>query len=239
MTRTMYDGITPSGLPKGAPLYAGYVDGRFANVPGIRALFPHATVVEIAVSASTDAGQVLDVEQYDASPAEAPGWVQRRRAAGVDPSVYCNSSTWPQVRAAFKAAGVAEPHYWIAQYDGDPTIPAGAVAKQFNDPGDYDISSVADYWPGIDPAPQEDPLSAFTMQDLISAAQQGATAALEDPKVRGMWQHDDAWWGRRVLTGDTSGLDPASAALVLQAHEAIAALIAKPAPAPAPAAPAK
>jgi hypothetical protein len=78
-----------------------------------------------------------------------------RRAAGADPTIYCNASTWPAVRAAFAAANVAEPHYWIAKYDGDPTIPAGAVAKQYRGdvaPG-YDVSSVVDYWPGVDPAP--------------------------------------------------------------------------------------
>ncbi|MEY9937281.1 hypothetical protein [Streptacidiphilus sp. MAP5-3] len=160
MARTMYDAVTVANLPAGAPLYAGYVDGNYANVTEMRAKYPHATIVEIAVFASTNAGHVLDVETGDATPTEAPGWVLRRRAAGVDPSVYCNTSTWPAVRAAFQAVRVPEPHYWVAQYDGDLTIPTGAVAKQFADPGPYDISSVADYWPGIDPQETDMPLTA-------------------------------------------------------------------------------
>ncbi|MBF9073599.1 glycoside hydrolase family 25 domain-containing protein [Streptacidiphilus fuscans] len=164
MTRTMYDSVDVASLPAGAPLYAGYLDGSYANVPQLRAAFPHAVIVEIVVSSQNDGGHVLDVEQYDAAPQEAPGWVQRRRAAGVDPSVYCNSSTWPSVRSAFQAQGVAEPHYWIAQYDGDPAIPAGAVAKQYNDLGGYDISSVADYWPGIDPQEPDVPLTEADAQ---------------------------------------------------------------------------
>lgn len=168
MTRTMYDGVTVANLPTGAPLYAGYVDGRYANVTALRKRFPKARIVEIAVLASTDAGQVLDVETGDATPAQAPGWVASRRHAGVDPTVYCNSSTWPAVRAAIRNAGIAEPHYWIAQYDNKAVIPAGAVAKQFqNNPG-WDKSVVADYWPGIDPKPVPEDTMTLTAADLTA-----------------------------------------------------------------------
>lgn len=155
----MYDAVTVSNVPASATLVAGYGDGYWDNVVAFRARFPHATVVEIAVSASDDLGQVLDVETGDATPAEAPGWVQRRRAAGVTPTVYCNSSTWPQVKAAFAAAGVAEPEWWIAQYDNDPTLFPGTVAKQYADPGPYDLSSVAAFWPGVDPQEPDMPLT--------------------------------------------------------------------------------
>ncbi|MDH6116923.1 hypothetical protein ABH930_000342 [Kitasatospora sp. GAS204A] len=165
MTRTMYDAVTAANVPAGATLVAGYGDGYYQNVAAFRARFPGATVVEIAVFAHDDLGQVLDVETGDATPAQAPGWVQMRRAAGVDPTVYCDTSTWPAVRSAFQSAGVAEPHYWIAQYDNNPTIPAGAIAKQYQDPGPYDLSSVADYWPGVDPTPEDD----VTPDDLLNA----------------------------------------------------------------------
>lgn len=148
--RTMYDAVTPSNIPPGAMMVAGYVDGDYANMGAMAARFPHAIRVGIAARASTNAGTVLDVEKGDATPAQAPGWVQMRRAAGVDPTVYCNSSTWPAVKAAFAAAGVRPPHYWIAKYDGNPAIPAGAVAKQYSNPGPFDLSAVADVWPGID-----------------------------------------------------------------------------------------
>jgi hypothetical protein len=149
----MYDGVTVADLPAGAQLYAEYVDGHYANTQAVAERFPGAVHVPIAVFASTNAGVVLDVEQGDASPAEAPGWVQMRRAHGIDPSVYCSASTWPAVRDAFRAAGVAEPHYWIAQYDGAAEIPNGAVAKQYESTAGWDMSVVADYWPGVDPAP--------------------------------------------------------------------------------------
>lgn len=160
----MYDAVTAANIlnhDETPELVAGYVD-RIKLAPWTAddwALFPGATKVRIVKKAATNDGHVLDVEPGDATPAEAPGWVLRRRAAGADPSVYMNSSTWPAVRAAFQAARVAEPHYWVAQYDGDPDWPAGwaergCVAKQYR--GNYrgvDLSSVADYWPGVDQAP--------------------------------------------------------------------------------------
>ena len=154
MTRTCYDAINPANVPASATLVAGYGDGYWNDVAAFRRRFPHATVVEITVFASDDQGTVLDVETGDATPAQAPGWVKKRRAAGVDPTIYCNASTWPEVKAAFAAAKVAPPHYWIAHYDGVRVIPQGAVAKQYQDPGPYDLSVVADYWPGVDPAPK-------------------------------------------------------------------------------------
>ncbi|RKE23518.1 peptidoglycan-binding protein [Streptomyces sp. TLI_171] len=154
MSRTMYDAVTVSNIPSDAEMVAGYVDGQFANMTEMTARFPQAVRVPIAVFASTDAGVVLDVEPGDAEVGQAPGWVQRRRQAGVDPTVYCDSGRWPQVLSAFDNAGVPQPHYWIAQWDGDATIPAGAVAKQFRTTDAWDKSVVADFWPGVDSAGQ-------------------------------------------------------------------------------------
>lgn len=184
MTRIMYDAVTASNVPASATLVAGYGDGYYQNTAEFRARFPHATVVEIAVSSHHNIGVVLDVETGDATPAEAPPWVLMRRAAGVDPTIYCNSSTWPSVRAAFKAAGVPEPHWWIAQYDGDPTIFPGAVAKQYADPGPYDLSSVAAYWPGVDPQEPDMPLTPADAQlvaNTLLATRMPAYAAVTGP----------------------------------------------------------
>lgn len=153
----MADAINPNNIPVGRfPLVAGYVDGPRSQWPAAGwARHAGSILVRIAVFASTNAGTVLDVETGDATPAQAPGWVQRRRTAGVDPSVYCSISLWPAVRAAFHAANVAEPHYWVAGYPGGgAVIPAGAIAHQYADPatsgGQWDLSVVADYWPGVD-----------------------------------------------------------------------------------------
>ena len=202
MARTMYDAVTVSAIPDGSVLVAGYVNGSYANLSGLRARFPHALVVGVTVTAGADEGQVLDVESGDASPAEAPGWVERRRAAGADPTVYCNASTWPAVRAAFSAAGVAAPHFWIADYDGDPAIPAGAVAKQYASNENYDTSAVAAYWPGVDPTPED------TM--LLTAQDQAVS--------------DDLYWFAAAVDGQPpTGAPAVDVASIKTLHAALAA----------------
>lgn len=190
--RTMYDDVDAANIPADATLMAGYVDGSWPSYNAMKARFPHATVVPIAVSWRTNAGTVLDCEKGDATPSECPSWVVMRRARGVDPTIYCNSDTWPAVRQAFQGAHIPEPHYWIAQWDDQPTIPAGAVAKQYKNGSTYDTSVVAAYWPGVDPipTPPEDTLPtpydvwAYSHGDhpdvhqtLNNAANQAAAAA--------------------------------------------------------------
>lgn len=152
--RLAYDSITAADIPANAQIVAGYCDGRFSWSNADWARFPNVPAVRIACFASTNDGQVLDVETGCAAPAEAPDWVLKRRAAGVDPTVYVNWSNWDLTRAAFIQQGVAQPHWWLASYDGVATIPAGAVAKQYANSsmsgGHYDLSVVADYWPGVD-----------------------------------------------------------------------------------------
>lgn len=150
--RIFFDSVTASRIPHDAVGVAGYDDGLYKWSPADWSLFPNAVHVHIAVFASTNSGQVLDVERYDATPEQAPGWVLMRRKAGVDPSVYMNMSTWPVVRAAFQNQNVPEPHYWVAQYDGVQQIPAGATAKQYynNNALGYDMSFVQSFWPGVD-----------------------------------------------------------------------------------------
>lgn len=154
----MYDSITATDIPTTAEMVAGYLaPSRFAWSAADWARFPNATKVQIAVRGSTNAGHVLDVETGDATPVQAVSWVVMRRKAGVDPTVYCNHATQPAVIRAFNAAGVTQPHYWIARYDGLATLPVGVVAKQYTDTppggGHFDLSVVADHWPGVDLAP--------------------------------------------------------------------------------------
>ena len=141
-------------IPINTPIVAGYVDGTYRWSDADWGRFPDAVHVRIAVLATTNDGHVLDVEQGNATPDQAPAWVAARRAAGFDPTVYVNLANVQAVRAAFVAAGVPEPHYWLAHYDNDPTIPPGYVAKQYANPplagAHYDASSVADFWPGVD-----------------------------------------------------------------------------------------
>lgn len=175
MTRTMYDAIDALSLPAGGDLYAGYVDGKWPSADAIQQRFPHALVVRIATNPATDGGVVGDGPPDNGDWAEWIGWVRRRRAARVDPTMNCSLSQWPAGRAAFASAGVAQPHWWIAHYSPDHTIPAGAVALQHTNLPGYDVSAVADYWPGVDPAPTAAPAALIEEDTMVIVAVQGQT----------------------------------------------------------------
>jgi hypothetical protein len=188
----MYDSINPLNIPVTAELVASYLDygpKEGWNTPGARERFPNSIQVDIVLSAQTLAGQVLDVETGAALPTEAPSWVLSRRAHGVEPTVYMNFSTWPAVRQAFRDQNVVEPLYWTAGYatPPDPTIPPGAVAHQYCDPasgsgGHYDLSSVLDYWIGVDTL--NTGLKEFYIQ-LCWLTTTGHTAATQDILTNG------------------------------------------------------
>jgi hypothetical protein len=165
MPRRMYDSTTPWDIPRDAEMVAYYVDGRYAWPQAWLDLFPRA--VKVSISAiGTRTAQVGDVEIGCIwPPVNAVPWVLRARADGYDPTIYVNQmNDWAPTRAAFRAAGVPEPHYWVANYDGVPVIPTWSVAKQYAHPHDgdgvanrpwetgkhYDLSIAADFWPGVD-----------------------------------------------------------------------------------------
>lgn len=147
MTWTMYDSTSASDIPVSADAVAGYVDGRFAWSVADWARFATPRKLRIATQAATNDGHALDVETFDATPEQAPGWVRMRVAAGVQwPIVYCNRSTWPDVRRACAGLSV---RWWIATLDRTtPFILAGASATQYagsaQSGGHYDLSLTVD-----------------------------------------------------------------------------------------------
>lgn len=151
--QTLYDSDNPDSIPDGV-WAAGYCDGYAARAWNARgwARFPNA--LKIAVFASTNDGKVGDVERGDMLPWELPNWVLMRRAAGEDPWGYVNMSNWGPTRTEFQLRGIPEPHWWVALYDGVPTIPPGAIAKQYANqaiiPGNphYDLSVVSSAYGG-------------------------------------------------------------------------------------------
>jgi hypothetical protein len=155
MSRVCYDAINVLDLPPGADLYAGYDDGKWPDAAAIAAKFPGKVVLRITVFSTDNEGDVLDVEYGDATPAQAPDWVERRRAAGHGgPIVYCSESSWADVQKSFSDMGVAQPGYWIAAYPGvGAALYPGSVGHQYVDHGEYDESVFVDYLPGIDPQP--------------------------------------------------------------------------------------
>jgi hypothetical protein len=158
MTRLMADSVTSADIPPGYPLVAYYVDGLYAWTVADRRRHQASRQVGIAVAWQTADAQVLDVENGDATPEQAVGWSQTRRAMGHQPVIYCNQSTLAAVEAAFHAKSVGLPAFWIALWDGVASLPPQWLAKQYANPtitgGHYDLSVVSDgYWEGVDPAP--------------------------------------------------------------------------------------
>lgn len=155
MTRVMYDCTDINDLPSSyvqpGILLAGYVNGGYRTYQPLKDRYPHNAVVSIDVLNHPGAGQVLDIETGDATPDEAPAWFDRSKALGVvRPTLYCNSSTFPEVRA-YMADRKAD--YWVAEYGPKLTVSdPGIVAWQKQDHGpngeNIDISDVFDpYWP--------------------------------------------------------------------------------------------
>jgi hypothetical protein len=155
VTRTLVDSTNIQDDPTWAQLVAYYIDGIYATTEAaVRARFSNAVLVPIS-AIGTNAGIVGDVEPGCMTIPQAVTWVGWRRAAGVDPTLYVNETYgWAPCRAAFQAAGIPEPHWWVADYDGIGVIPVGAVAKQYENPtltqGHFDLSVAADFWPGVD-----------------------------------------------------------------------------------------
>jgi len=151
--RTMYDSVTVANLPvEPGALYAGYVDGNWPNFIQISQQFRKSRVVSIAVQANADA-QVLDVEAGDATADQAPAWVVRQRNVGRKrPTIYTSRSNFSTVIAAFNAAKVALPDFWIADWTGAAHSVSGAVAVQFASNDKYDTSCITDaHWPDAKP----------------------------------------------------------------------------------------
>lgn len=162
----MYDSVTAADIPAGALMVAGYVDGAYRWSDADWARFRHGVAVRIAVSPLTLDADVLDVETGDATIQQATEWVHAKRVRGEIPTVYIERSRVTEAEAAFKAAGMNPPQWWIAEWNGIQHQVGGAVATQYANPTytghHYDLSEVGDYWPGVDPPPIPAPSPAPT-----------------------------------------------------------------------------
>lgn len=190
----MYDACDPNGVPRNAQMVGGYVDAGCRWSPGAWGMFPNSVKVRIASLPSTNDGVVGDGPPDNGTWPQWVAWVVMRRHAGVDPTIYTDGDQWPTGQQAFRAAGVAEPHWWIAQWNNSAAVPAGAVAHQYANHGDaYDISAVLDYWPGVDPAPNNAPAPApAPAPDLSSLEDEVIIVGVDDdpahPGVnQGIW----------------------------------------------------
>lgn len=149
--RIMYDSTTAAKVPVGGDLYAGYVNGWYPSYDALVARFGRSIVVPCSVLPGKNSGIVGDGPPDNGTWPEWVKWVEMRRAAGVDPTMYTSMAEWATARTAFADASVAEPHWWIANWTRhESPVPTGAVALQWQSTAGYDVSIVVDYWPGVD-----------------------------------------------------------------------------------------
>jgi hypothetical protein len=105
MTFRMLDSINVGDLPAGADAYLGYADGRWATAAELRAKFPHARHLILAVFPADDA-EGLDVENGDATIPEVYDWFTRQRKRGVDrPVLYISAASAASLIATMEANG--------------------------------------------------------------------------------------------------------------------------------------
>lgn len=115
----MFDDVDVAKLPSGYTAYAGYVNGRYANVSQIRAKFPSANVLAIDVNGSNTTADCLDIEPGDASNNTAVGWVRDKIAAGHKLIVlYTSAGNVNALVSVLTAAGISRASYklWSAHY---------------------------------------------------------------------------------------------------------------------------
>ena len=119
----MYDSTTVGEIPASANAVAGYDDGKYVTFPQLEKRWPHAHRLAIAVF-PTDHGECLDIENGDATPADAPGWYHRQRPRVERPVFYCNLDTARLVVSALGDAGIDRGRYrlWTAHYTDIPHI---------------------------------------------------------------------------------------------------------------------
>jgi hypothetical protein len=97
--------------------------------------------------ASPSKARVLDVENYDATPAEAGKWVPLRNEIAGDATIYCSRLTVP---AVVKAVGPGVPFWlWTADWTGEPHIAnlgliphVRQAAVQYQNLPGYDLTAV-------------------------------------------------------------------------------------------------
>lgn len=130
----MYDSISVSQIPSDGPAAAGYTSGYWPTWQAIKS-GPWTHKLSIAVTASHNDAECLDVETGDAAPEQAPSWIKQAKARGVKkPVVYASLSAMPGVLAALARAGIGrdEIRLWTAHYTGTQHICTPACGYGFN-----------------------------------------------------------------------------------------------------------
>lgn len=135
LTPRAADSTEPDTIPTAFTLRPNgaiaYVDGRYAWTPEQLARFPRYEAISVTGDpAAMRVARWVDVERFDATPAEVPAcWDARRAYDFTDFGVYADRSTVPDI---LDATHGAEPLWWIATLDGQPWTPIALAADIWN-----------------------------------------------------------------------------------------------------------
>lgn len=130
-------------------LIAAYVNGFFAyNADDLARYRARFMISVIRDSAAAQSARCLDIERFDATPADAPAFVQNRIAFGHhDALLYVNRSNRDEVVSLCDQQNLVlgrDYMLWVATLDGTINLPdmTGVSAIQFLNTPDYDESVV-------------------------------------------------------------------------------------------------
>jgi hypothetical protein len=115
---TMFDSVNINEIPRSAVAVAGYTSGNWPTFLRLKAQFPKAKLLSIAVNASHDA-MCLDVEPGDATNDQASAWVKRQQGRGVKrPVLYTSVSNAASLLHELERHGIkrSDIRLWTAHY---------------------------------------------------------------------------------------------------------------------------
>lgn len=134
----MADSVEPSLIPR---LYAAepngvaaYYDGKYAWNPVLRGFPQHWRICVTGNPNLAPHARVLDVERFDATPADVKAYQAVRAAMGENTVVYCSRSTVPDIVSA--NSNWRSLLWWIATLEDRWYTPTDIVREIDSD---YDI----------------------------------------------------------------------------------------------------
>lgn len=114
--RLMADSTDATALPNWVSVKAFYINGRYAAPPAVIAAWRGPKVLINVTGAPADGGNMIDVENGDATPADIPGWFDYQLAhGGRYLGAYSNRDNFA---ACTTAIGSRHCHRWLATLDG-------------------------------------------------------------------------------------------------------------------------
>jgi hypothetical protein len=162
-----YDSVSASGMPDDGAFYCFYSAGAFANGTAVKADHPSKLYLGITPTLSNVAGaDCLDIENGDATPADAPSFVKSAQPPNLNlPALYASESNIAAINSACSAAGISRDKYYLFQADWNDadSLPAGVDIAQYENTPEYDKDIAASYvfkgsTPPIPPTPPKPPV---------------------------------------------------------------------------------